>query len=218
MSYRSITGADRRLTTLTRYVVAAGLVTVAVLGPGLATLPLDDPAVWVTAIATVPFLTLITPRFDRYWTNLAGCLYAVTWATVLVSVTGGWQSHFTFLYVVIVVLQGAFFSAMAMAAHVLVVRLRTSEASFRLLAENATDVVYRFQLGEDPGFQYVSPAIRDITGYSPATAARLREADESRTRSCRPSRTTSAPPSPRCSATPRRCGTGSTSSPRTTCG
>jgi PAS domain S-box-containing protein len=43
--------------------------------------------------------------------------------------------------------------------------LRESEARFRLLADNAKDVVYRYRLGDNPGYEYLSPSA-SITGYS----------------------------------------------------
>jgi PAS domain S-box-containing protein/putative nucleotidyltransferase with HDIG domain len=45
--------------------------------------------------------------------------------------------------------------------------LRASEERFRLLAENAPDLIYRFRFLPTPQFEYVSPAIKTITGYSP---------------------------------------------------
>lgn len=45
--------------------------------------------------------------------------------------------------------------------------LRESEARFRRLAENAPDIVYRYRLVPEPGFEYVSPAATTITGYTP---------------------------------------------------
>jgi len=44
--------------------------------------------------------------------------------------------------------------------------LRRSEERFRLIAENAHDVIYRMSL-PDGGYEYVSPAVERITGYSP---------------------------------------------------
>lgn len=41
------------------------------------------------------------------------------------------------------------------------------ERLFRLLAENAQDIVYRYRLIPEPGFEYVSPAATRITGYTP---------------------------------------------------
>jgi len=46
--------------------------------------------------------------------------------------------------------------------------IRKSEVRFRLLAENAQDVIFRFRLGVAPGFEYVSPSAQVISGYSPA--------------------------------------------------
>ena len=45
--------------------------------------------------------------------------------------------------------------------------LRESEARFKRLAENAPDVIYRFRVPPDPGFEYINPAITAITGYRP---------------------------------------------------
>ena len=45
--------------------------------------------------------------------------------------------------------------------------LRESERRFRLLAENARDLIYRYRLAPTPGFEYVSPSATTITGYTP---------------------------------------------------
>lgn len=45
--------------------------------------------------------------------------------------------------------------------------LRESEARFRRLAENAPDVIFRYRLKPAPGFEYVSPAVTRISGYTP---------------------------------------------------
>ncbi|MGA2285446.1 MAG: ATP-binding protein, partial [Dehalococcoidia bacterium] len=42
--------------------------------------------------------------------------------------------------------------------------LRDSEEQYRLLAENATDGIYRFRL-QPPGYEYVSPAMTALFGY-----------------------------------------------------
>lgn len=41
------------------------------------------------------------------------------------------------------------------------------EERFRLLAENAQDVIYRYRLVPTPGFEYISPAVTRLTGYTP---------------------------------------------------
>ena len=46
------------------------------------------------------------------------------------------------------------------------VKLKASERLFRLLAENAKDMIYRMSI-PDAIYEYVSPASLDITGYSP---------------------------------------------------
>jgi PAS domain S-box-containing protein len=49
----------------------------------------------------------------------------------------------------------------------LLARAEESERRFRLLAENAPDIVYRYRLGADAGFDYVSPSATEILGYTP---------------------------------------------------
>jgi len=43
----------------------------------------------------------------------------------------------------------------------------TNERQFRLLANNMTDLVYRYDLSPAPKFSYVSPAATKMTGYTP---------------------------------------------------
>ncbi|HAA89513.1 MAG TPA: hypothetical protein DCE07_02880 [Peptococcaceae bacterium] len=45
--------------------------------------------------------------------------------------------------------------------------LQESEQRFRLIAENARDIVFRYRLLPEPGFEYVNPATKAISGYSP---------------------------------------------------
>ena len=45
--------------------------------------------------------------------------------------------------------------------------LALSEARFRRLAENAQDLVYRYELTPRPGFTYINPAAAAVTGYTP---------------------------------------------------
>lgn len=44
--------------------------------------------------------------------------------------------------------------------------LRESEERFRRLAENAQDIIYRFRVHPDRGYEYISPAASRITGYT----------------------------------------------------
>ncbi len=44
--------------------------------------------------------------------------------------------------------------------------LRRSEERFRLLAENARDIVFRFRLKPWRGFEYISPSVEMVTGYT----------------------------------------------------
>jgi PAS domain S-box-containing protein len=45
--------------------------------------------------------------------------------------------------------------------------LRESEDRFRLLAEHVRDVIFRYQLTSQERLEYVSPAVHELTGYSP---------------------------------------------------
>jgi PAS domain S-box-containing protein len=46
-------------------------------------------------------------------------------------------------------------------------QLQESESRFRLLAENARDIVYRFRFRPEPGFDYVSPSAETVVGIQP---------------------------------------------------
>ena len=46
-------------------------------------------------------------------------------------------------------------------------KLKESEERFRLLAENAKDIIYRYRLKPTLGFEYVSPSATSMVGYTP---------------------------------------------------
>lgn len=46
-------------------------------------------------------------------------------------------------------------------------RLRKSEEMFRLLAENARDVIYKVRIFPEREFEYISPSVTVLTGYMP---------------------------------------------------
>lgn len=46
-------------------------------------------------------------------------------------------------------------------------KLKVTEEHFRLLADNARDIIYLYQLYPEPGFLYVSPSVTKITGFAP---------------------------------------------------
>jgi PAS domain S-box-containing protein len=45
--------------------------------------------------------------------------------------------------------------------------LRHSEERFRLLAEHVQDIIFRYRLVPQPGFDYISPAVAGLTGHQP---------------------------------------------------
>jgi CheY-like chemotaxis protein len=45
--------------------------------------------------------------------------------------------------------------------------LRASEERFRLLAEHVRDIIFRYRLVPEPGFEYISPAVAGLTGNKP---------------------------------------------------
>jgi PAS domain S-box-containing protein len=42
-----------------------------------------------------------------------------------------------------------------------------NDERFRLYADNATDLIYRYRLLPTPGFEYISPSATEMTGYTP---------------------------------------------------
>ncbi|HEU4718588.1 MAG TPA: PAS domain S-box protein, partial [Bacteroidia bacterium] len=46
-------------------------------------------------------------------------------------------------------------------------KLRVSEERFRMLAENATDIIYRFLFVPQPHYEFISASVEHILGYSP---------------------------------------------------
>ncbi len=55
------------------------------------------------------------------------------------------------------------------------VELAEKEKYYRLLADNATDVIYRYQLLRPVGFEYISPSVKKLTGYDSAEIKTLRD-------------------------------------------
>ncbi|NJP06274.1 MAG: PAS domain S-box protein [Chloroflexaceae bacterium] len=46
-------------------------------------------------------------------------------------------------------------------------RLRESERRFRMLAENARDIIFRYQITPGTAYDYISPSVTSILGYTP---------------------------------------------------
>jgi PAS domain S-box-containing protein len=45
--------------------------------------------------------------------------------------------------------------------------LRSTAERFRMIADNAQDIIYRLRVGENPGYDYISPAVTSILGVTP---------------------------------------------------
>lgn len=58
-------------------------------------------------------------------------------------------------------------AASALEGTSLLERLRSAEQRYRRLAENAPDIVFRYELFPERRFAYVSPVVMAVTGYSP---------------------------------------------------
>jgi len=58
-------------------------------------------------------------------------------------------------------------AASALEGTSLLERLRSAEQRYRRLAENAPDIVFRYELSPERRYAYVSPVITAVTGYSP---------------------------------------------------
>jgi len=46
-------------------------------------------------------------------------------------------------------------------------RVKEREKLYRLLTEQAQDLIYRYRIKPDPGFEYVSPSVEKLTGFTP---------------------------------------------------
>ena len=47
------------------------------------------------------------------------------------------------------------------------IKIKESEAKFRLLAENANDIVFHYSFDPEPHYTYVSPSVTKVLGFSP---------------------------------------------------
>jgi len=45
--------------------------------------------------------------------------------------------------------------------------LRSTAERFRMIADNAQDIIYRLRVGKNPGYDYISPAVTSILGVTP---------------------------------------------------
>jgi PAS domain S-box-containing protein len=45
--------------------------------------------------------------------------------------------------------------------------LRSTASLFRMIADNAQDIIYRLRVGENPGYDYISPVVTSILGVTP---------------------------------------------------
>jgi PAS domain S-box-containing protein len=45
--------------------------------------------------------------------------------------------------------------------------MRSTAERFRMITDNAQDIIYRLRVGADPGFEYISPVVASILGVTP---------------------------------------------------
>ncbi len=98
-------------------------------------------AIGVISMGAVVALTLLPPALDLYDTPLG--FLAIVFASIMLAA----YQH----------------TRLERARRA---ELAESEQRFRLLAENAQDVIFRYRLAPPAGYEYVSPAARQVTGYS----------------------------------------------------
>jgi PAS domain S-box-containing protein len=72
----------------------------------------------------------------------------------------------TLEFTAVLLVNAALWIVIATIVHLLVGRLRRTEESLRVLAENADDLLYRLDLSPRLSYDYLSPAVDRITGYS----------------------------------------------------
>lgn len=46
-------------------------------------------------------------------------------------------------------------------------KIKIADRLYRIIAENATDVIFLYSLKPKPGFQYITPSVEKMTGYTP---------------------------------------------------
>lgn len=87
-------------------------------------------------------------------------------AAVVVAIAPLAYDEATLTFAAVLLVNTVLWVGFAAVVHLLVGRLRRAEESLRVLAENADDLLYRLDLSPRPSYDYLSPAVDRITGYS----------------------------------------------------
>jgi len=145
-------------------------------------------AALVEAVVKLPFQFYMFPAavVSGYLYIITGILFwemkGLRWARRVVSVAFflmglyilAVQSSLPELTLVIIRLWVDCFLKIAVAIGIVIVyfesvnnELSERENYYQMLAEHATDVIFRYRLAKPRGFEYVSPAAKNLTGYPP---------------------------------------------------
>ncbi len=128
------------------------------------------PSIFLSAIAIITGITLI-----RYW-EMNGIQKLITGFMFLI--WGAHKAYYPYLnpeywnspisYLSEIILANILnFCILLIYLQKIRSELSKSEKRFRLLAENANDLIYYYRLSPSPSYEYVSPSAETITGYTP---------------------------------------------------
>lgn len=106
------------------------------------------------------------------WPVLASVLPALAWAQSGIDSDPGWLYRTLAIAILVI----AFFSIVAYRLSKLSTALRTSEERFRLVADNAQDVLWKYDLRQHR-LSYISPSVERLTGHTVEEATQMSSDD-----------------------------------------